>query len=265
MKAKNNAQVIENINEINNNSNIEAMNQNGKKAATSNATEIVNGVNDAPSNESTNNTNMEEGVEMATQNATISEVDNNNNKTKNMKQIDFSYGVKSTVEDRIIDDIPNATVNLVVVQKIYRAFLNIPTNVTVGFKYVENKLLMIVRMTHKDKITQEYTTFADFDLVEAMVNALGMRIEALPKYCKTEHTVEATKEDLRIELFRQFLNSPNRCYFSNDFVSSNNERYVCATFSIGFKKEVRFCLKRNEEVEKMISQACKPANSIIED
>ena len=263
MKAKNNAQVIENINEVNNNSNIEVMNHNGEKAATSNATEIINGVNNALSNELTNdNTNMTEEKEVATQSATISEVDNN--KTKNMKQIDFGCGVKSPEEEQI-PHIPNATVNLAVVQNIYRAFLSIPTNVTVGFKNVEGKLLMIVRMTHKNKITQEYTTFADFDLVEAMVNALGMRIGALPKYCKTEHTIEATEEDLRIELFRQFLNSPNRCYFGNDFVSSSNERYVCATFSIGFKKEVKFCLKRNEEVERMISQACKPENSIIED
>lgn len=236
------------------------------QVATLDANEIINEATNASSNESTNNnTKMAEEKKAVTLNVTISEIDNNNNKTKNMKQIDFSHSVKSSVEEQTITHIPNATVNLAVVQNIYHAFLNIPTNVTMGFKNVENKLLMIVRVTHKNKITQEYTTFADFDLVEAMLNALGMRIGELPKYCKTEHTVEATEEDLRIELFRQFLNSPYRCYFGNDFISSNNERYACATFSIGFKKEVKFCLKRNEEVEKMINQACKPESSIIED
>lgn len=77
MEAKNNAQVIKNSNEVNNNSNIEAMNQNGEKAATSNVTEIINGVNNALSNESTNdNTSMAEEKEVATQNADVNEANN---------------------------------------------------------------------------------------------------------------------------------------------------------------------------------------------
>lgn len=70
----NNSQAIEKCNEVNNTSNVETMNQNGEKEATSNATEIINEANDASSNEPTNNnTNMVEKGKVTTSNVMESE------------------------------------------------------------------------------------------------------------------------------------------------------------------------------------------------
>ena len=62
-----------------------------------------------------------------------------------------------------------------------------------------------------------------------------------------------------MDIFTQFINSPLKCYFENDFVTKNGNRYVCVTFNISYHKQIKFCLKRTEEIESIINNAVNAA------
>lgn len=153
-----------------------------------------------------------------------------------------------------------AKVDQQVVNDLFHAFMEIPQEVVVSFKNEDGFLRMVVKMNHRDKFFRKYETCADAKLVEYMLGAMrGTMVGALEAYKVEEHPLEATEVDPRIELFRQFINSPLRCRFDSDFVAGNGDRYVSATFTIAYRKQIKFCLKRTDELETIISDALKAA------
>ena len=153
-----------------------------------------------------------------------------------------------------------ATVDQQVVNDLFNAFMTIPQEVIVKFRNDNGYLKMAVNMNHRDKFFRSYETFADGKLVENMIGAMrGDRIASLEIYKVEEHPLEASEVDPRIDLFRQFINSPLRCHFDTDFIAGNGDRYVSATFNISYRKQIKFCLKRTEEIESIINEAVKAA------
>lgn len=194
-------------------------------------------------------------MERMVNNHTVANEVNNSNSNNNMNNIiNFSnvWG-EGTVAHR-------ATVDQQVVKDLFHAFLEIPQEVVVSFKNEDGFLRMVVKMNHRDKFFRKYETCADAKLVEYMLGAMrGTMVGALETYKAEEHPLEATEVDPRIELFRQFINSPLRCRFDSDFVAGNGDRYVSATFTIAYRKQIKFCLKRTDEIETIISDALKAA------
>ena len=153
-----------------------------------------------------------------------------------------------------------ATVDQQVVNDLFNAFMTIPQEVVVKFRNNNGYLKMAVNMNHREKFFRSYETFADGKLVENMIGAMrGDRIASLENYKVEEHPLEASEVDPRIDLFRQFINSPLRCHFDADFIAGNGDRYVSATFNISYRKQIKFCLKRTEEIESIINEAVKAA------
>ena len=153
-----------------------------------------------------------------------------------------------------------ATVDEHVVNDLFNAFMEIPQEIVVKFKNEDGFLKMVVKMNHREKFFRTYETFADAKLVEYMLGAMRGTISgALEAYKAEEHPLEASENDPRVEIFRQFINSPLRCRFDADFIASNGDRYMSATFNIAYRKQVKFCLKRTEEVESIIRDAVKAA------
>ena len=184
--------------------------------------------------------------EVIISNKTISEMKNN--------IIDFSsvWGEAAVAT--------TAKVDQQVVNDLFHAFMEIPQEVVVTFKNENGFLRMVVKMNHREKFFRKYETCADAKLVESMLGAMrGTMVGALEAYKAEEHTLEASETDPRIELFRQFINSPLKCRFDADFIAGNGDRYVSATFNIAYRKQVKFCLKRTEEIEGIISDALKAA------
>ena len=183
------------------------------------------------------------------------EVKNQVNNNKNMNNIiDFaSVCGEGTVAQ-------TATVDQQVVNDLFNAFMTIPQEVVVKFRNDNGYLKMAVNMNHREKFFRSYETFADGKLVENMIGAMrGDRIASLEIYKVEEHPLEASEVDPRIDLFRQFINSPLRCHFDADFIAGNGDRYVSATFNISYRKQIKFCLKRTEEIESIINEAVKAA------
>lgn len=153
-----------------------------------------------------------------------------------------------------------ASVDQKVVNDLFNAFMEIPQEVVVNFKNDGGYLRMVVKMNHREKFFRRYETCADAKLVEYMIGAMrGLISDALRTYNSEEHPLEASETDPRIELFKQFIHSPLRCRFDADFVAGNGDRYVLATFNISYRKQVKFCLKRTEEVEAIINEAIQAA------
>ena len=153
-----------------------------------------------------------------------------------------------------------ATVDEHVVNDLFNAFMEIPQEIVVKFKNEDGFLKMVVKMNHREKFFRTYETFADAKLVEYMLGAMRGTISgALKAYKAEEHPLEASENDPRVEIFRQLINSPLRCRFDADFIAGNGDRYMSATFNIAYRKQVKFCLKRTEEVESIIRDAVKAA------
>lgn len=153
-----------------------------------------------------------------------------------------------------------ATVDQQVVNDLFNAFMTIPQEVVVKFRNNNGYLKMAVNMNHREKFFRSYETLADGKLVGNMIGAMrGDRIASLKNYKVEEHPLEASEVDPRIDLFRQFINSPLRCHFDADFIAGNGDRYVSATFNISYRKQIKFCLKRTEEIESIINEAVKAA------
>lgn len=194
-------------------------------------------------------------METTVNNQTIANEVNNSNSNNNMNNIiDFSnvWDEGAVAHTAVVDQ--------QVVNDLFHAFMEIPQEVVVKFRNEDGFLKMVVKMNHREKFFRTYETYADAKLVEYMLGAMrGTMVGALEAYKAEEHPLEATEVDPRIELFRQFINSPLRCRFDSDFVAGNGDRYVSATFTIAYRKQIKFCLKRTDELETIISDALKAA------
>lgn len=174
----------------------------------------------------------------------------------------FDFGKKVNEE---VANVVKETINPSFIKDMIRGFVNIPTEVIMRPKTVGKNLQISVTMAHQNsKIKRTYKSFVDSDLIQAIIDALGNDIRAIQAYKIEEHEVEEFEQDMTVELFSQLLKSEHRCYFGENLVTSKGESYLCAKFNIGYKKEIHFCLKRTEELEKLIFEACRPEDSAIE-
>jgi hypothetical protein len=169
-----------------------------------------------------------------------------NNIEKMKQEIDWSALMGSTAVAQ------PKTIDPQVVTDIFTSFLSIPTEVNVGFKNEAGYLKMTVSMNFREKFIRNFETLADYKLVACTVAAMGGTIPAPEGYLAEEHKLEASDVDPREDLFVQFLNSPFRCHIEPDFVSAKGERFFCASFAPGYRKVVRFCLKRTPNLEEII-------------
>lgn len=208
-------------------------------------------------NNNLNIIDMKENEVVASQNAKVSVKNEVSNKVIIMNEkIDFS---RVCGEEAVVT---TPTIDQVVVNEMFKAFLAMPTSVTVKFKNFRGVLKINVQMYNGSrKFVNNFETNADFKLVEKVMGAMynEKNIEALNDFNVEEHPLVASETDPRIELFKQMLYSSFRCRFEPDLVVDNGDRYVCASFIIRTNKEFKFYLPRTEEIEEIINNAIQAA------
>ena len=156
-----------------------------------------------------------------------------------------------------------AAVEQQVVTELYNAFAKNPSSVVVKFQNARGVLNMNVQMSYADnnKYVYNYQTYADSALVEVMLCVMNSpaKVNLLAEYKADEHVLKPSESDPRNDLFHQFMASKIRCTFDKDYQPNAEESYVCATFHVANKKEVKFCLKRTNEIEAIINEAIHTA------
>ena len=172
-----------------------------------------------------------------------------------MRQIQFT-----AAEITVINEVATK-VNASFVTELKNAFRMFPPKANMRFKQdLNGRLIIIVTVTHENGKTQIIEGFGDADLISAIQMAMGKNIEGLHEYLKSDHEVEvaAEGENLVVEILRQYLGATTRCNIEKDWFSSNGERYRRVTFTPSFNMNVKFCLKATDEINNLITEACKP-------
>ena len=172
-----------------------------------------------------------------------------------MRTINFT---QTTVENTVA----NVTkVSPTFVTELKTAFRMFPPKANMRFKQDFNgRLIIIVTVTYNNGKTQTLEGFGDADLISAIQMAMGRNLEGFIEYLKQDHDVEvaAEGENLVVEILRQYLDATTLCYIEKDWFSSNGERYRKVSFTPSFNMNVKFCLKATDEINNLITEACKP-------
>lgn len=174
-----------------------------------------------------------------------------------MKKISFNI-LSENASTKMVD---NTKVNAAFVQALKEAFLMFPTKTDMRFKQSNSgQLIISVTVTYWTGTVQHFEGAGDTELILAIHNGMAKIINDLSAYKAEEHEVEVAKdgENLVLELFKQYIQSPMRGYIETDWYSNKGERYRCMRFTSTFNGNVRFCLKATDEVNGLINEACKP-------
>lgn len=174
-----------------------------------------------------------------------------------MKKLKFAEALNSEVENVV----ENTKVSAAFVQELKEAFLMFPVRTDMRFKQSsKGELIISVTVVYATGMTQHFEGAGDTELISAIHKDITKIINDLSAYKAEEHEVEVAKngENLVLELFKQYIKSPMRGYIETDWYSNKGERYRCMRFTSTFNGYVRFCLKATDEVNELISEACKP-------
>lgn len=174
-----------------------------------------------------------------------------------MKKLNF----KSITENASTNAVDNNKVSTEFVQTLKEAFLMFPTKTDMRFKQSNSgQLIISVMVTYWTGTVQHFEGAGDTDLISAIHKGMAKIINDLSAYKAEEHEVEIANdgENLVLELFKQYIQSPMRGYIETDWYNNKGERYRCMRFTSTFNGNVKFCLKATDEVNELIHEACKP-------
>ena len=144
-----------------------------------------------------------------------------------------------------------------VVEDIFTALKNRPTSAVVKVRILDGYLMIKVIITFKFKITREYETFADKQLLSLIMRAMRGINVSMDDYGRNLHILKYTVEDPRIEIFRLFMESTLRCRISTDYISRDGSGKKCifAEFTIAERMTCQFSLEKTKEVNEIFNKA----------
>lgn len=206
-------QSIESTNEVNNNSNIEAMNQNVEMVATSNAT--------------------------------TNEVNNNNKKQKRMKTLNFLSTV-SSIEDGAIK------VDTRFAKEIQDCLHSNSQSVEITIKNMDNMLGIRYSIFNICSFPIVGENGVDAELLDAIFAAMCGQMEALKAYDPTGRKVE-TGTELKHEILDQFLASPLPREVKTVNISNSTILEVSFQLGYLRKVKIYFGSKDAKVIEKLTS------------
>lgn len=117
------------------------------------------------------------------------------------------------------------------------------------------KIVIESTIRNGKKITRKFESYADLDLVETITNAMTGNVSVFDTYVKSEHDalVQNEQENLIHEIFKQYLDSSFSMVQENSLRTQKNDVYYCFTFHVGYNRNIKFCIKQDVEIDKMLS------------
>lgn len=150
-----------------------------------------------------------------------------------------------------------ADVSLDVAEEIFSALKKRPSSAVVKVRILDGYLVIKVIITFNYKITREYETFADRQLLSLIMRGMRGINVCMDDYGRNPHILEYTVADPRNELLRLFLESPLKCRISPEYVSRDGSGTIClcAEFTIADRMKFQFCLEKTDAVNEIINNA----------
>lgn len=150
------------------------------------------------------------------------------------------------------------TVDAVFVDRFVNGMKRIPTEIRLRFKTINNSPAITVTLTYSTRIKENLTTIANGELISAVIAAMGNQLKSIQEFqTNGNRAVEDTSENFELEMFEAFIHSQHQLKLEDDFISSYGDRFLHAIFTIGFRHDVHFYLKRDEHIEELLNEALK--------
>lgn len=108
------------------------------------------------------------------------------------------------------------------------------------------------------KYTRTFESYADSLLIEAIIDTMVNKENCdslFLTYLENSHEAEVQKNDENLihELFVQLLDSPYKMVQEKSFRPSQNDVYYCFSFYLSYNRSLKFCIKQDAEIDKMLS------------
>lgn len=238
----NKKQIVEDINDVNNKSNLEAMNI--EKVATQNAVETSNGVMNTPSNEPIkNNSKMKEGMEALDE--VLNDIDNK--KTNEMNDLDF-------FNTTYVSEVGNFNVNSETVKKIKKDLLPHSSSVELTIKNIDEMLGLKVSIVNPGQEPVSYDLGVDFPLMNATIYAASGKSEKLKGYDPTNRQIEKGT-GFKIKILEQLLRTKQPIQ-AQIKTTGEGGSIIEVSFQLGYRRKLKIFFSGDDtNVTKMLENA----------
>ena len=170
-----------------------------------------------------------------------------------MKTIEFLKN------ENLVSADANTNVDENFVKAIKRAFMTFPRRSSMSFRQDPSGLLIIkLVFTHATGMKRVLEGYGDVDLISTISSYAIGRFDV--EYVAAEHEVEkaAEGENLRVEIFKQYLDSPMNGTIGPDWVSPSGKIFRMISYVLPHNLQIRFCLEASDEIDSMLENACTP-------
>lgn len=175
-----------------------------------------------------------------------------------MRSINFS-SIDSTSEASAV------VIDKQKVKELVHAISMCPAKLDAHFKVIDNVFTLSFTFTYCNNLTQTIVIPCNENLLEALLPCLCKQIKANGKITEfindeTEELalIQKEGEDIKVELFKQFLASPFHGYREKDFSGRNGMEYMSFTFSTYFNYKFHFIFVKSETITQLWMEALRP-------
>lgn len=142
------------------------------------------------------------------------------------------------------------------IQQAYRTF---PRGSSMSFSQdLEGRLIIKLKIVHATGMKRVMEGYGDADLISTITSYAIGRFDV--EYNAAEHEVETAVEgeNLRAEIFKQYLDSPLKGTIGPDWVSPSGKVYRMISYVLPHNLQIRFCLEASDEIDSLLENACAP-------
>ena len=170
-----------------------------------------------------------------------------------MKEINFFKNEKlNSVE-------ANNKVDKKFVTAIKQAYRTFPRGSSMSFRQdLEGRLIIKLKIVHATGMKRVLEGYGDADLISAISSYAIGRFDV--EFNAAEHEVETAVEgeNLRVEIFKQYLDSSLQGTIGPDWVSPSGKVYRMISYVLPRNLQIRFCLEASDEIDSLLENACTP-------
>ena len=122
----------------------------------------------------------------------------------------------------------------------------------------EGRLIIKLVINHATGMKRIIEGYGNADLISAISSYAIGRFDI--EYNAAEHEVETAVEgeNLRVEIFKQYLASPLKGTIGPDWVSPSGKVYRMISYVLPHNLQIRFCLEASDEIDSLLENACTP-------